>query len=59
MKTEIEAAILKYHGENYSELTAYIGDIAPGFGTLKGGDQTQHPLTVERLQGTNIPEEIL
>ena len=45
LKTEIEAAILKYHGGNYSKLTTYIGDIAPGFGTSKGGVQIQLPLT--------------
>lgn len=47
LKTKIEADILKYHGGNYGNLTAYIGDIAPGFGSSKEGIQIQLPLTVE------------
>lgn len=58
LKAQVEASILKYHGGNYDGLKTYIGDIAPGFGTVKGGTQVQLPLTVEQLKGLGLIEEL-
>jgi hypothetical protein len=57
-KTQIEAVIKKYHGGSFDNLTAGIGEIAPSFGTVKGGVQIQLPLTIEQLERIGLLKEI-
>ncbi|WP_084667534.1 glycohydrolase toxin TNT-related protein [Bacillus proteolyticus] len=58
LKAQVDAAIQKYYCGDYSKLKAQIGEIAPGFGTIKGGTQIQLPLTVEQLEGLKLLKQI-
>ncbi|WP_329767619.1 glycohydrolase toxin TNT-related protein [Bacillus nitratireducens] len=58
LTAQVDAAIQKYNCGDYSKLKAQIGEVAPGFGTIKGGTQIQLPLMVEQLKGLKLLKQI-
>lgn len=59
LKTQIDAAVIKYYDGDYSNLISYKGEIAgiDGWG-IGGGIQYEFSLTVDQLERLGLLKEI-
>jgi hypothetical protein len=58
LKNQINAYMDIYYDGDFSIAMPYKGDIAPGFGGVKGGMQYQMPLSVDALEKLGLLEKI-
>ncbi|MWV55902.1 glycohydrolase toxin TNT-related protein [Streptococcus sp. zg-70] len=58
LKEKIYRDVQKYYGGNLNNLRTYQGEIAPGFGAIGRGIQTEMPLSVDKLQQLGLLRKI-